>query len=95
MDRAKLEGFVGQVVTDMAASMSGVIVNIGYKLGLYKAMAGAGAIAPAQLAQKTNTDERYVLEWLNNQAAGGYVTYTGLTRAGTLKKVCSSAVFAE
>jgi SAM-dependent methyltransferase len=75
MDRAKLEAFVGQVVTDMAASMSGVMTNIGYKLGLYQAMAGAGAVTPAQLAQKTNTDERYVLEWLNNQAAGGYIIY--------------------
>lgn len=75
MNEAKLEAFVGQVVTDIAASMSGVMTNIGHKLGLYQAMAGAGPITPAQLAQKTDTHERYVLEWLNNQAAGGYVTY--------------------
>ena len=75
MDQAKLEAFVGQVVTDMAASMSGVMTNIGHKLGLYKAMAGAGPLTPAQLAQNTNTHERYVLEWLNNQAASGYVIY--------------------
>lgn len=80
MTKAKLEAFVGQVVTDMAASMSGVMINIGHKLGLYKAMAGAGSVSPAQLAQKTNTHERYVLEWLNNQAAGGYVTYNPDTR---------------
>lgn len=52
MNEAKLEAFLGQVVNDMAASMSGVMVNIGHKLGLYKAMAGAGPITPAQLAQK-------------------------------------------
>lgn len=75
MNQTKLEAFVGQIVTDMAASMSGVMVNIGHKLGLYQAMAGAGPITPTQLAQKTNTHERYVLEWLNNQAAGGYITY--------------------
>jgi SAM-dependent methyltransferase len=80
MNEAKLEAFLGQVVNDMAASMSGVMVNIGHKLGLYKVMAGAGPITPAQLAQKTNTHERYVLEWLNNQAAGGYVTYNPATR---------------
>lgn len=79
MNEAKLEAFLGQVVNDMAASMSGVMVNIGHKLGLYKAIAGAGPITPAQLAQKTNTHERYVLEWLNNQAAGGYVTYNPAT----------------
>lgn len=69
MNEARLQEFAYQVVNDMAASMSGVMTNIGHKLGLYKAMAGAGAITPKQLAQKTNTKERYVLEWLNNQAA--------------------------
>lgn len=75
MNTAKLEAFTGQVVSDLAASVSGVMTNIGHKLGLYKAMAGAGPMTPAQLAQKTDTHERYVLEWLNNQAAGGYVVY--------------------
>lgn len=75
MNPATLETFVGKVVSDMAASMSGVMTSIGYKLGLYQAMAGAGPLTPAQLAQKTGTHERYVREWLNNQAAGGYVIY--------------------
>jgi hypothetical protein len=43
MNEARLQEFVHQVVGDMAASMSGVMANIGHKLGLYKAMAGAGA----------------------------------------------------
>lgn len=80
MNEAKLEAFVGQVVSDLAASMSGVMTNIGHKLGLYRAMAGAGPMTPTQLAQKTNTHKRYVLEWLNNQAAGGYVTYDPIQR---------------
>lgn len=80
INQTKLESFVGQIVNDMAASMSGVMVNIGHKLGFYKAMAGAGPMTPAELAQKTNTRDRYVLEWLNNQAAGGYVTYSPATR---------------
>ncbi|MGH8503493.1 MAG: class I SAM-dependent methyltransferase [Gammaproteobacteria bacterium] len=75
IDEAKLETFVHQMVGDMAAAMSGVMVNIGHKLGLYKAMAGAGPMTPAQLARKTGTHERYVLEWLNNQTAGGYIDY--------------------
>ena len=75
MDTSKIEEFVGQVVNDMAASMSGVMVNLGHKLGLYSAMSGAGFLTPLQLAEKTNTHPRYVLEWLNNQAAGGYVAY--------------------
>lgn len=75
LNAAKMEAFVGQVVSDMAASMSGVMSNLGHKLGLYQAMAGVGPITAPELALKTNLHERYVLEWLNNQAAGGYVIY--------------------
>ncbi len=67
--------FAGQVVADVAAAISGVLTNIGHKKGLYKAMAGAGNITSSWLSQKTNTDERYVREWLNNQTAGGYIVY--------------------
>ena len=79
-DMQKVEAFAGQVVTDIAAAFSGVMTNIGHKLGLYKAMADAGWMSSEQLAEKTGTDERYVREWLNNQAAGGYVAYDSQTR---------------
>jgi 2-polyprenyl-3-methyl-5-hydroxy-6-metoxy-1,4-benzoquinol methylase len=79
MNPATVEKFVGQVVTDMAASMSAVMTVVGNKLGLYKTMAGAGPLTAAALAQRSGTHERYVREWLNNQAAGGYVIY----RAGS------------
>lgn len=75
IDAAKLDGFSGQVVGDLAAAFSGVMVNIGHKLGLYRAMAGAGPVTSAALAARTGLNERYVREWLNNQAAGGYVGY--------------------
>lgn len=74
-DKSKVEAFAGRVVTDIAAAFSGVMTNIGHKLGLYKALAGAGWMTSNQLADKTGTNERYVREWLNNQAAGGYVAY--------------------
>ena len=73
IDMSKTEAFAGQVVTDIAATFSGVMSNIGHKLGLYKAMAGAGEMTSQALADKTKTHERYVREWLNNQTAGGYV----------------------
>jgi len=69
------EAFAGRVVTDIAASMSGVMTSIGYKLGLYAAMANAGPLSSQNLADKTGLTERYVREWLNNQTAGGYVLY--------------------
>ena len=75
IDEAKLEAFVGRAVVDMGAAISGLLLHIGDRLGLYQAMAGAGPITSATLAQRTGTTERYVREWLGNQAAGGYVVY--------------------
>ena len=75
VDINKVEQFAGKVVGDISATFSGVMTNIGHKLGLYKAMAGAGALSPKALADKTDTHERYVREWLNNQTAGGYVIH--------------------
>jgi len=70
----KLNTFIGQFVTDLGAAVHAGMVVIGEKLGLYKALAAA-PMTPAQLASRTQTDERYVREWLSSQAAGGYVTY--------------------
>ena len=75
IDEAKLEAFLGQAVVDMGAAISGLLLHLGDRLGLYKAMAGAGPMTSAALAQRTGTTERYVREWLGNQAAGGYVVY--------------------
>lgn len=75
LDMAKLEGFVGKALVDAGATLSSALVMIGDKLGLYKALAGAGALTAAELAAHTNTTERYVQEWLINQAAGGYLDY--------------------
>jgi 2-polyprenyl-3-methyl-5-hydroxy-6-metoxy-1,4-benzoquinol methylase len=70
-----LQAAVGQTIVDLGAAFSGVLVNIGRRLGLYKAMAEIGVCTSEQLAQATGVRERYVREWLNNQAAGGYVRY--------------------
>src|SRR5256886_329928 len=71
----KMNAFLGKVVGDFGASLSSALVYLGQKLGLYKALADGGPATPAELAQSTNTNERYVREWLVNQAAGGYVEY--------------------
>ena len=70
----RLNAFLGRAVGDMAASVSAVLVLIGDELGLYSALAGQ-RLSPGELAEKTGTSERYVREWLANQAAGGYVDY--------------------
>jgi len=84
IDQAKLEKFMGQALGELGAGMNAALVIIGDKLGLYKAMAGAGPMTSAELAQKTGTTERYVREWLSAQAAGGFVTYDAATRRFTL-----------
>jgi len=80
LDEAKLMEFVGQAVGDVGAMLGGAMVVIGDKLGLYRAMKGAGPLTPADLASRTNTSERYIREWLSAQAARGYVTYDGAGR---------------
>lgn len=75
IDENALNAFVEKAVGDLSAGYGGVMVSLGDKLGLYKAMAGAGPISPSELASRTGCAERYVREWLNSQAAGGYVLY--------------------
>jgi SAM-dependent methyltransferase len=75
IDEAKLEAFMGQAVTDMGAVISAPLFVIGEKLGLYKAMAGAGPLTSQEVAERAGVAERSVREWLRNQAAGGYVRY--------------------
>jgi Rv2258c-like winged HTH domain len=76
INEEKLHQFLGNCVNDFGAAMHAGLVVIGESLGLYKAMAEAGApLTPLELAERTETNERYVREWLNAQAASGYVTY--------------------
>jgi SAM-dependent methyltransferase len=75
VNQAELEQFVHQAVVDLSAAISGLMAHLGDRLGLYKAMAGAGPITSTELATRTGTKERYVREWLGNQTAGGYVSY--------------------
>jgi SAM-dependent methyltransferase len=75
IDEAKLEAFMHKAVGDMGAIISAPLMVIGEKLGLYRAMAGAGPLTSQQVAERAGAGERYVREWLANQAAGGYVSY--------------------
>jgi SAM-dependent methyltransferase len=84
IDQAKLEKFMGQAVGEIGGAMNAALVIVGDKLGLYKAMAGAGPMTAGELAQKTGTMERYVREWLSAQAAGGFVTYDAVAERFTL-----------
>ena len=95
IDENKLNEFMGRAVGDMGAAMSAALVLIGDELGLYKAMAAAGPQTPAELAKRTETNERYVREWLNNQAAGGYVVFDPATARYTLPAEQAAALADE
>ncbi|MEO5596624.1 MAG: class I SAM-dependent methyltransferase, partial [Lysobacteraceae bacterium] len=70
----RLNEFLGRALDDMGGAISATLILIGDQLGLYKALAKE-PLTSAELAYATNTNERYVREWLGNQAAGGYVDY--------------------
>ncbi len=80
----KLQAFMGRAVGDMGAAMHAVLILLGDRLGLYKAMADSAPTTPAALAATTHTSERYVREWLNANAASGYITYDPATGTYTL-----------
>jgi SAM-dependent methyltransferase len=75
IDEDKLMQFVFRAVEEVGATLNTALVVIGDKLGLYRALANAGPLTPGELAERTGTAERYVREWLNAQAAGGFVSY--------------------
>jgi SAM-dependent methyltransferase len=79
VDEHRLNAFLGNAVADLGAAVSAVLVSIGDELGFYKALA-AKPLTAGELAAKTGTNERYVREWLANQAAGGYVEYNAATQ---------------
>lgn len=75
IDQVKLGAFATKAVSDIASAYAGVMVGLGSKLGLYKAMAGAGPLSAREVASRADCAERYVREWLNAQAAASYVDY--------------------
>ena len=84
VNEAKLHDFMMKAVGEMGAAMNAALIVIGDKLGIYKAMAGAGAMTSEEIAAKTKTHERYVREWLAAQAAGGFITYDAPSKRYTL-----------
>ncbi len=75
VDMDKLMSFVFRAVNEVGATLNTALVVMGDKLGLYRTLAGAGPLTPAEVASRSGCAERYVREWLNAQAAGGYLEY--------------------
>ena len=84
VDEAKLNEFIEKAVNEWGTSMGALLTFVGDRLGLFRAMAGAGALTSEELARKTGTHPRMIREWLAAQAAGGFVTYNPAISAYTL-----------
>ena len=84
VDGDKLNAFVFRAVDEVGATLNAALVVMGDKLGLYRELAGAGPLTPMELARRSGVSERYVREWLNAQAAGGYVEYDPVDGGYTL-----------
>jgi SAM-dependent methyltransferase len=84
IDSDRLEAFMNQAAGEVGAALGAALVSVGDRLGLYRAMADSQPVSAAALAGRTGTHERYVREWLNAQAAGGFVTYDPETDRYTL-----------
>jgi SAM-dependent methyltransferase len=95
INEAKMNEFMGKAVVDIGAGMSAALVLLGDKLGLYKALAKAGPLTSGELAKQTVTSERYVREWLNNQAAGGYVNYDPASKKYSMSEEQAAALADE
>jgi len=84
LDIARVEEFAYEVAGHAAQAYNGVLVYLGDRLGLWKALASVDSATSEELAERSGLAERYVREWLSAQAAAGYLTYDPETRAFTL-----------
>ena len=95
VDMDKVHEFVGKAMGDLGSALTASLVVIGDKVGLYRAMAGAGPLTSEELAKRTDTGERLVREWLSAQAAAGYVEYDRATKSYTLPDAHAAALTDE
>jgi hypothetical protein len=75
VDPAKVEATIGKLVGELGVALGTLTATLGWRAGLWQAMAGAGPLTPAELAGRAGTAEAYAREWLKAQAAGGWVAY--------------------
>ena len=84
IDQDRLDEFVGKVITDISGTLAAALAGFGDVLGLWKDLDANGPATSATLAARTDTDERYVREWLAGVHAAGYLDYEPATGVYTL-----------
>ncbi len=94
IDATRLDALVGKLVGEFGAMASAPLVVLGERLGLFRALAGAGPTTPESLAERTGIRERYAREWLNAMAASGYIDYDAADESYSMSEE-SAAVFVD
>jgi 2-polyprenyl-3-methyl-5-hydroxy-6-metoxy-1,4-benzoquinol methylase len=72
-ERDRLSAFAQRVWAYKQGEVVSLMIHLGDRLGLYRAMAGAGPVTAAGLAAATGLQERWLLEWLRGQGAAGLI----------------------
>ena len=75
LDEAKFNAVIGQMLSDLGGASSVAMVRMGDALGFYRELHAKGPMTSTELARSAKVDERYLREWLSNQAASNYLTY--------------------
>ena len=94
INEAKLNEFMGRFVGDLGAVAHAATVVVGDQLGLYKKLA-EGPADVELLARRTETDARYLREWLSAQLASGYVEYDPVTERFSMTEEQAMALAQE
>ncbi|HJU28098.1 MAG TPA: class I SAM-dependent methyltransferase, partial [Candidatus Binataceae bacterium] len=79
IDWGEVKQFAGLMMNDLGAAMQGALTYIGDRLGIFKALAGAGAVTSVELAERAGLNERYLREWLGAMTAAKYIDYDAAT----------------
>ena len=79
VDEGRLNELLGRFVEDLGGSYQAISAVIGDRLGLYRALLAVMPATSGEVAAEAGIGERYALEWLRGQAAGGYITYDAAT----------------
>src|SRR3984957_16174575 len=80
IDVEKTQKFAQEVFSHLAGALVSGMIHLGERMGLYRALNGAGPLTSEELARKTGLNERWVREWLYQQAAAKVIDYRGESR---------------
>jgi 2-polyprenyl-3-methyl-5-hydroxy-6-metoxy-1,4-benzoquinol methylase len=77
IDPEALKAYLNLCFGALGGAMTSAMIYLGDRMGLYRALAGAGPTSSHDLAKRTGLDERWLREWLHQQGAAGVLAHRG------------------